>query len=74
MTPVETIEDKFVGEPEAAEFYGVKPQTLAAWRLRGTGPAFHKIGRLVRYKLSELARYAESRRCENTAQADRLED
>lgn len=73
MTPVETIEDRYVDEDFAAEFYGLKPQTMAAWRLRGTGPAFHKIGRLVRYKMSELARYAESRRCENTAQADRLE-
>lgn len=34
---------------QAAQFLHVRPQTLACWRLYGKGPAFAKIGRLVRY-------------------------
>ena len=34
---------------QAAQFLCVRPQTLACWRLYGKGPAFAKIGRLVRY-------------------------
>ena len=34
---------------QAARFLGVRPQTLACWRLYGKGPSFAKIGRLVRY-------------------------
>lgn len=34
---------------QAAQFLHVRPQTLACWRLYNKGPAFAKIGRLVRY-------------------------
>jgi predicted DNA-binding transcriptional regulator AlpA len=65
--------DRLVDEREAAAILGgLKPQTLACWRLRGDGPAFCKIGRAVRYRLSDLAAYIKSRRCANTAEADAL--
>jgi hypothetical protein len=36
-------------EVEAAEILKIKPGTLAAWRVRGEGPPYLKIGALVRY-------------------------
>ena len=71
MTTLET--DRLVDEREAASILDCKPQTLSVWRLRGQGPAFHKIGRLVKYRLSTLAAYIDSRRCQNTAEADALD-
>ncbi len=39
---------------EAAEFLRLKPQTLAAWATRGTGPKVCKIGGKVLYRLEDL--------------------
>ena len=37
-----------------AAFLGVTEATLADWRYRRRGPAFVKVGRLVRYRLEDL--------------------
>jgi predicted site-specific integrase-resolvase len=42
---------------EAAEFLKIKPQTLAVWATKGTGPAPTKVGRRVVYQMSELQRF-----------------
>jgi len=48
--------------PEAAEYLGVTPQTLAVWAsTRRYDLAFTKIGRLVKYRLSDLDAFIESR-------------
>jgi len=44
---------------EAAEFLGIKPNTLAIWRLQGKGPVFKKMGKLVKYLESDLNIYLE---------------
>jgi excisionase family DNA binding protein len=38
----------------AAYLGGIAEQTLAVWASTGRGPAFVKIGRLVRYRRSDL--------------------
>ena len=40
-------ENKFVNETEAAEFLGLKRQTLANWRHKRKGPPYHKISTRV---------------------------
>ena len=66
---------RLVEDVEASDILGgVKKQTLSVWRLRGCGPPFIKIGRLVRYRVSDLMDYIESRRVNNTAEADKLDD
>jgi predicted site-specific integrase-resolvase len=48
---------------EAAQFLRLQRQTLEAWRLKGTGPAFLKLGRRVVYRREALERFmAESER------------
>lgn len=73
MTATATLPARVLTEDEAAKVLSVQPQTLAAWRLRGCGPAFLKLGRSVRYDERDLAAYLASRRVQNTAEADALD-
>lgn len=41
-------------EKQAASYVGQKPATLRQWRTLGKGPAYHKKGRRVFYKKSDL--------------------
>jgi excisionase family DNA binding protein len=45
----------------AAQLLGVAPQTLNDWRVDEVGPAYIKVGRLVKYRLSDLEAWLESR-------------
>ena len=42
---------------EAAAFLRLKPQTLAAWSTRGTGPKVCKLGGKVLYRMEDLQAY-----------------
>ncbi len=55
-----------LNEKEAAEYLNIAVKTLQYWRVAGGGPAFIKMGRLVRYELSTLSAYIESNRRLNT--------
>ena len=57
-------------EQAAVYIGGIKPNTLEGWRVRGEGPRYLKIGRLVRYKTEDLDAYLESRARCSTSQAD----
>lgn len=48
----------------AAKYLGVKPPTLTAWRHRGQGPVFIRVGRLVRYREEDLERWVAERAVE----------
>jgi hypothetical protein len=55
-------------ETEAALHLDLSPRTLQAWRGRGTGPAFVKAGRSVRYARDELDRFISANTRTNTAE------
>lgn len=56
---------KLLDDIEAAARLTNAPGTLRNWRSsRLDGPAFIKIGRLVRYREEDIERYIESRRVE----------
>ena len=44
---------------EAAAFLRLSPRTLDRWRWAQRGPTFKKIGGAVRYRLSDLERFAQ---------------
>jgi predicted site-specific integrase-resolvase len=44
-------------ETEAARRLGLKVATLRAWRHRGVGPPFVRLGRAIRYLSGDLERY-----------------
>lgn len=39
---------------EVEQAYGIAAKTLANWRSQGRGPAYHKLGGKVRYKISDV--------------------
>ena len=65
--------EPFVTEPDAAAFLKVSERTLQRWRVEppaGGAPRFFKIGKRVAYRLSDLARWAETRAFESTSEID----
>jgi len=55
------LQSDLVSREEAAEFLGVRPQTLATWASsRRYALPFIKIGRRVMYRLSDLNAFIES--------------
>ena len=56
--------DRMLTEKEAGALIGMKPQTMAKWRMAGNpnAPSFVRIGRSCRYKLSTLRKWMESRK------------
>lgn len=49
-------------EHEAARMISCSVALLRKWRLFGEGPAYVKIGRLVRYRQDDLTAFLESHR------------
>ena len=53
----------WVNDVEAARILGFRNvQTLRNWRHLSRGPAYSKIERSVRYRVSDLINYAESKK------------
>lgn len=51
--------EKFISAQDAAEYLGLKLQTLATLRWAGKGPKFYRLGeRTIRYTISDLDAYA----------------
>ena len=54
--------DSLLPPPEAAAYIGVSENTLSVWRCVGRyAIPFIKVGRLVRYRRSDLEAWLESR-------------
>ena len=53
---------------EAAGYIGLQKSTLEAWRVRGGGPVFLKLGKAVRYQKEDLDEFLTARRCTSTSQ------
>lgn len=64
---METTEH-LLNERQAAKFLNASTAALQAWRHRGGGPPYFKVGRCVRYQMSDLREWVNSRRYESTAQ------
>ena len=52
--------DRLLTETQAADFLSVTIRALQAWRQRGGGPRFAKIGRLVRYRMADLTAWLDA--------------
>jgi predicted DNA-binding transcriptional regulator AlpA len=69
-TPV--LDEPILPPSEAAAELHVEPQTLAAWRHRGEGPRYVKIGKLVFYRPSDIREWLATRVTEPTRNAARV--
>lgn len=56
----EQISEKWIGIEEAAQHLGVRPITIRDWIKKETGIPAHKIGRLWKFKISELDEWVKS--------------
>lgn len=62
-----------LNEAQAAQLLGLSVRTLQAWRVRGGGPPYVKIGRAVRYQRRALAAFQERHTVTSTTEADARE-
>ena len=58
--PNSTVDDeRLLTEVQAADLLRLSPRTLQAWRCQGTGPAFVRAGRAIRYRRAALIAWAQ---------------
>lgn len=55
-----SMEPRLAKPNEVAEYIGITEAALARTRYLGTGPAFLKLGRRVRYRWEDVIAWAES--------------
>jgi predicted DNA-binding transcriptional regulator AlpA len=72
-TSISTDIDAALNENQAAEFLGISVRTLQAWRVRGGGPRYLKIGRSVRYQRRELVAFQQDHTVGSTTEAGALQ-
>lgn len=74
IMPTERNAPELLTRTEAAEFLGLKAQTLACWATTGRNSLpFIKVGRRsVRYRKSDLQAFLAARTVTNTGEADLL--
>lgn len=53
---------------EVAKLFNISIRTLEDWRLRGGGPRYIKVGRLVRYLYSDVVAFIERGGRSNTGE------
>lgn len=66
MSPI-----KLLNNAQTAALIGVRPNTLEIWRIQGKGPAYRKVGRLVRYVEAEVLSWLDDQMRQNTSQSPR---
>lgn len=52
---------RLYGPKDIAEYLGVPLATVYSWQTKGTGPKFSRIGKYVRYRLSDVDRWIDER-------------
>ncbi len=54
--------ERLLTPDELSEWLHVPKQTVYRWRTRGGGPSAYRVGRHVRYAISDVERWLEERR------------
>ncbi len=62
------MDQRFLTTQQAAEFLGLRPNTMERWRLVGRGPEFVRLGRAIRYDKQTLEEFAAAGRSRSTAE------
>lgn len=53
--------DTWLSRQQLADRYGLPVKTLAQWAYKGTGPRYARMGRHVRYRLSDVLDWESAR-------------
>jgi predicted DNA-binding transcriptional regulator AlpA len=59
--------EQFVNDRKAAEVLDAATQTMRNWRFQRRGPKYIKIGRSIRYAMSDLLAYMENHKIDPEA-------
>jgi predicted DNA-binding transcriptional regulator AlpA len=54
-------QEPLLDEKATAEYFSITPSALRKWRSEGQGPKFYRTGRLIRYKLTDLDEWLQTR-------------
>lgn len=60
---------ELLNESAVAKRLGCQVKTMQAWRSRGGGPQWIRVGRLCRYSPDDVQAWIDSRRVSSTSQA-----
>lgn len=63
MTPRAEAPAELLTTAQAAAYLTVSQSAVRAWRVRGGGPPWVKVGRAVRYQRRDLLAWLEAQRC-----------
>jgi len=63
--------NKLLDEKQAAAFLNVSVKSLQAWRYRGGGPKYVKLGRSVRYTMADLEAFVVASKRTSTSDTGR---
>jgi predicted DNA-binding transcriptional regulator AlpA len=56
-----SINEQWLSRQDLADRYGLPVKTLAKWASKGTGPPYARMGRHVRYRLSDVTAWETAR-------------
>jgi predicted DNA-binding transcriptional regulator AlpA len=59
--PAARTPEELIDEPTLADDLGASHPTVITWRRNGTGPDYIRVGRLIRYRPSDVERWLEER-------------
>lgn len=62
------VDERVLSDTEVADRLGVSRFTVRAWRHKGQGPRFMKMGRAVRYRPEDVEAFKETALVDPTAQ------
>ncbi len=58
---------RYLNTHQAGEYLGLSPRTLDRYRVKGSGPVYHRFGGRIRYLAADLDAWAEGRRRTSTS-------
>ena len=61
------FDHRYLKPPEAAKYLGSSTSTLAKLRVYGGGPVYTRLGRAIRYRLTDIDTYMAARLTTSTS-------
>ena len=68
-SPHTVSKPRLIDTVQLAEYLGNEVNTCEGWRLKGIGPRYIKVGRLVRYSIQNVDLWIESQTRNSTSEA-----
>lgn len=62
------MDEELMDQHAFGRMVGITTKTAEAWRVRGFGPRYIKVGTLVRYRKSDVRAWIESRIVSSTSE------